>query len=57
MMMGTPRGVITGWRNSISLINSVVIDSGIWTKFIFKDLDQTFSVINVYGPYEDRQIF
>eukprot|EP01018_Ginkgo_biloba_P022601 Gb_35090 [translate_table: standard] len=30
---------------------------GIWTKLHFKDLGHTFTVINYYGPYEDRQAY
>jgi hypothetical protein len=50
-------GVLTGWKKLITLLNYVVIDLSIWTKFIFKNLGQTFSVINCHGPYENTQFF
>jgi hypothetical protein len=45
-------GILTRWKNIITLQNYALIVLGIWSELGLKLL-----VINVYGPYEARQQF
>eukprot|EP01018_Ginkgo_biloba_P032610 Gb_14068 [translate_table: standard] len=54
---GFSGGLITGWSQNINLINVFAIHSGLCTEVFCKGLELAFTLLNVYGPYEEKQEF
>jgi hypothetical protein len=54
---GFSGGLITGWSQNISLINSFVVCSGLCIEVFSKSLGMELTLLNVYGPYEGKQTF
>jgi len=50
-------GLITGWNSSLTLTNSIVVSSSLCIKFWSKGLDQSLNFLNLYGTYEEKQLF
>jgi hypothetical protein len=50
-------GLVIGWNHILFLMNCFVIISGLCTKLYSKILAQSFTILNVYGPYEDKHHF
>jgi hypothetical protein len=46
-----------GISPSISLINYFSLNSSVCSKILCKELDHTFLLCNIYGPYTDRESF
>jgi len=54
---GFSRGLITSFTSSFILLNVFSIVSTICIEVFSKELDHTFVVLNLYGPYECKEIF
>ena len=55
---GRSSNVATGWRvDSCHLLNSWVSDSYLSTDVLFQELYAEFRLLNVYGPYLNREVF
>jgi hypothetical protein len=50
-------GLITCWSSNCKLLNSFSICSGILTKIFSLELDHSFSILNLYGPYDGKEMF
>jgi hypothetical protein len=50
-------GLITGWSLDFMALTSSTFKTSISVKLKHKNLDFSFSVINIYGPYSDRVSF
>jgi hypothetical protein len=51
------RGIIIGFSSNLSLINYFFIASGLFTEVLSKELDWSFSVLNLYKPYDCKDNF
>jgi hypothetical protein len=55
---GSSRGLIPIWKTrNILLLNSFVIAAGIYIDLQGQELGYNNTMINYYGPYEDRKTF
>jgi hypothetical protein len=55
-VVGSLRGLsITDYNYECDLINNFVVPSGLFTKIHFKKLDHSLPLLNLYGPYADRE--
>jgi len=54
---GFSMGLIIGWNQNISLINSLSIHSGLCIKILSKSLGVNLTLLNVCGPYEGKQTY
>ena len=52
--VGQLGGILFGWNSSFQLINSFSVFSGIYTNMWSKVFNQSYWIINLYGPYEER---
>jgi hypothetical protein len=50
-------GLIIGWNHNVSLINYFSIHLGLCTEVYNKFLDLIPTLLNLYGPYEGKQIY
>ena len=46
-----------GWISSFSLMNSYVLFSSLCVELYSQYLGNTFHILNMYGPYEEREAF
>jgi len=54
---GFSGGLINGWTQNISLINSFVVCSSLSIYVFSKSIRMELSFLNEYGPYEGKQFF
>lgn len=50
-------GLITRWNKSMSLLNTFVVSSSLCTKFLVQSLGCLVMLLNIYGPYNNKQEF
>jgi hypothetical protein len=55
--MGHSGSSITGWSSNCKLLNSFSICSSIMTENFSMELDHSFLVLNLYGPYDGKERF
>ena len=46
---GNSMGVLTSWSDSINLINTFSISSGLFTEVESRNLGKVFCILNIYG--------
>jgi len=51
------RGLITSISENCSLIIFFSISLGLFIEIYFKEMDKTFSLLNLYGPYKGKEDF
>lgn len=54
---GRSRCNITCWKDTMDLINASLLLAGIRSDPKSKELGKEFSIITLYGPYDDREAF
>jgi hypothetical protein len=54
---GFSGGLVTRWSPSLELINSFVVVLGLCTIVHSQELGRPFQLLNVYGPYDNREEF
>ena len=54
---GHSRGLITTWSSTLNKIDSRKLDSVLETKLHDQEKGITFTLLNMYGPIYDRNIF
>jgi hypothetical protein len=52
--VGLSKGFLTGWNDTIKLLNSFYVNYGLSTEFKAKELGFSLVLLNLYGPYENK---
>lgn len=53
---GLSGGLLTGWKDNMSMLNCFSFTSSLGTTFNCKDLDLAFTIFNVYGPIIENSL-
>jgi hypothetical protein len=54
---GVSGGVLTGWKEDLTLLNSFAVPSRLMVEVFIRSLDKNFKVLSIYGPYEGKHAF
>jgi hypothetical protein len=54
---GLSGGLFIGFSAKLMLVNRYSISSGLLTDFFSKELNRSFSILNLYGPYDGKEAF
>ena len=55
--IGLSGGLLTGWNPHSLCCKAFEIAAGIFVKSSFRGSPTTFSILNYYGPYSNREAF
>ena len=55
--LGLSGGLLVAWNPQIAKMKAYLVTARILLSGFFKDFDEEINIINVYGPYNSKEIF